>query len=101
MILTGRRFSAHEALAIGLINRLLPKDQMENGLDSLLQELLAMSGAVLRVTLKGLRECSLMNFADRLRRSEDLYCSELLQTQDVEEGVKAFLEKRKPRWTHR
>src|SRR5919106_2148496 len=101
MIFTGRKYSAQEALAMGLINRVLPNDQLENGLESLLQELLGKSGAVLRISLKGLRELSLDPFFDALKRSEELYCRELLQTKDVEEGVEAFLAKRKPRWMHR
>ena len=101
MILTGRRYSAQEALAMGLINRVLPNDQLEAGLASLLDELLGKSGAVLRIALKGLRELSQENFSDALKRSEELYRNDLLVTQDVEEGVQAFLAKRKPRWTHR
>ena len=101
MILTGRTFSAQEAAAIGLINRVLPAAQLEGGLAALLEELLGKSGAVLRVTLKGLRELSLADFPEALRRSEEIYCGELLQTEDVEEGVQAFLAKRKPRWAHR
>jgi cyclohexa-1,5-dienecarbonyl-CoA hydratase len=101
MILTGRTFSAQEALAMGLINRVFPGDQLEGELKSLLEELLGKSGAVLRIALKGLRELSLKGFADALRRSEDLYCTELLHTEDVEEGIRAFLEKRKPQWMHR
>ena len=59
MILTGRKFSAQEALTIGLINRALPSDQLEAGLTALLEELLGKSGAVLRIAVKGLREFSL------------------------------------------
>jgi cyclohexa-1,5-dienecarbonyl-CoA hydratase len=101
MILTGRTFAAQEALAIGLINRMLPRDQLEAGLESLLEELLGKSGAVLRITVKGLRELSFKGFTDALKRSEELYCNELLNTNDVEEGIRAFLEKRKPQWMHR
>ncbi|HTN71207.1 MAG TPA: enoyl-CoA hydratase/isomerase family protein [Methylomirabilota bacterium] len=101
MILTGRTFSAREALAIGLINRVLPNDQLETGLKSLSEELLGKSGAVLRIALKGLRELSLKGFSDALRRSEEIYREELLRTEDVEEGVRAFLDKRKPEWKHR
>jgi cyclohexa-1,5-dienecarbonyl-CoA hydratase len=101
MILTGRKFSAHEALTMGLISRVLPSDQMETGLASLLEELLGKSGAVLRIAVKGLRELSLKGFSDALRRSEELYRDELMGTDDVEEGIHAFLEKRKPRWMHR
>jgi cyclohexa-1,5-dienecarbonyl-CoA hydratase len=101
MILTGRKFSAHEALTMGLVNHVLPPDQLETGLASLVEELLGKSGAVLRIALKGLRELSLKGFSDALRRSEDLYRNELLGTNDVDEGIRAFLEKRKPKWMHR
>ena len=101
MILTGRKFSAREALEMGLISRVLPPDQLKAGVDSLLQDLLDKSGAVLRVTIKGLRDLSLEGFSDRLGRSEQLYREELLRTQDVEEGIRGFLEKRKPHWRHR
>jgi cyclohexa-1,5-dienecarbonyl-CoA hydratase len=101
MILTGRRYSATEALAMGLINRAVPSDQLASELARLSAELTGKSGAILRLTVRGLRELSLKNFSEALKRSEEIYCGDLLQTEDVEEGVKAFLEKRKPAWSHR
>ena len=101
MILTGRRFSAREAQAMGFINRVFGDDELDVGLQNLVDELLSKSGAVMRLTLKGLRELSLRDFAAALKRSEQIYCDELLQTADVEEGVQAFLQKRPPQWRHR
>ena len=101
MILTGRRYSAREALDLGLINRVFAEDQFDNGVTSLLEELLSKSGAVMRIALKGLRELSLRDFSRALSRSEEIYCRELLRTEDVDEGVRAFLEKRMPNWKHR
>jgi len=101
MILTGRRFGAREAHAMGLISRLFADGELEAGVSSLVGELLSTSGAVMRLTVKGLRELSLTNFAAALKRSEEIYCDELLGTADVEEGVQAFLQKRPPQWHHR
>ena len=101
MILTGRRISAQEAAAIGLINRAVAEKDLEKALQELLEELKGKSRAVLRIALKGLREISLKNFSANLARSEELYLKELLATEDVDEGVQAFLAKRRPCWRHR
>lgn len=101
MILTGRRFSAREAQAMGLVQRVSTGDELELNLQSLIDDLLGKSGAVLRLTVKGLRENSLRGFHENLKRAEEMYCNELLKTEDVEEGVQAFLEKRLPKWRHR
>jgi enoyl-CoA hydratase/carnithine racemase len=64
-------------------------------------DLLNKSGAVLRLTIRGLRDLALGGFEHALRRSEEIYCGELLKTADVAEGVEAFLAKRSPVWQHR
>ncbi len=101
MILTGRSFSAQEAAAMGLINRAVPKNELEQALEDLLEELKGKSRAVRRIALKGLRKIALKDFSVNLARSEELYLKELLATEDVEEGVQAFLAKRRPCWRHR
>jgi enoyl-CoA hydratase/carnithine racemase len=86
---------------MGLVNRVFAPAEFEDRLLALLDELLGKSGAVLRLTVRGLRELSLGHFDQALRRAEEIYCRELLQTTDVAEGVAAFLEKRRPDWRHR
>jgi cyclohexa-1,5-dienecarbonyl-CoA hydratase len=101
MILTGRRYSAAEAAQMGLINRAVSAADFEHGLQALLDELRDKSGAVLRITLKSLRQLALAGFTASLQQCEALYRDELLRTEDVAEGVEAFLQKRQPVWSHR
>ncbi len=101
MILTGRRLSARDAESIGLVNRVVSRDQLPEALETLRGELLDKSRAVLRITLRGLREIGLKELSAALARSEEIYLKELLETEDVEEGVQAFVEKRRPNWLHR
>ncbi len=100
-ILTGRRYSAREAHAFGMVNRVVPTGELEQAMDTLLDELKRQSAAVLRIALRGLREISLGSLSEALKKSERIYIDELLKTEDVEEGVRAFLDKRKPQWSHR
>jgi len=100
-ILTGRRYSAREAHAFGMVNRVVPTEELEQAMDALLDELKGKSAAVLRIALRGLREISQASFSEALKLSERMYVDELLKTEDVEEGVRAFLAKRKPQWSHR
>jgi cyclohexa-1,5-dienecarbonyl-CoA hydratase len=101
LVLTGKRLSAAEAKAAGLVNRVAGAEGLDAAVESLLAELREKSAAVLRLAVRGLREMAFADFARRLKHAERLYLDELLETEDVEEGVRAFLEKREPRWRHR
>ena len=101
LLLTGRRLTAAEALAAGLITRIVGHGELDGGIEALLRELGGKSRAVLQIAVRGMREASLKDFPAALKRSEEIYLNVLLKTEDVAEGVKAFLEKRAPRWSHR
>jgi cyclohexa-1,5-dienecarbonyl-CoA hydratase len=99
LILTGALWSAAEAARMGLVSRVV--NDLEVEVRSLVARLAGKSGAVLSLARKALRQGGHGSFAEALARTEEIYRKELLPTQDVEEGVRAFLEKRKPRWTDR
>jgi cyclohexa-1,5-dienecarbonyl-CoA hydratase len=97
MVLLGERLSAAEAERAGLITRVV--DDLDAAVRDLVARLAAKSGAVLGLARRALRQGAHGPFPAALDAAEQLYRRELLATDDVEEGVRAFLEKRPPRWS--
>lgn len=102
ILVTGRDFGAQEALQWGLANRLVPEGRMAEHLDALVDTvLLPRSASSLRLAVRALRAHRLAEVSPRLDAAEALYVKELLATHDGSEGIRAFLEKRAPRWENR
>ncbi len=98
LILTGDTIDARQALEIGLVNRVVPPEELESATQELVGKLLRLSGLVMRLTKKAVVEGLLDDKAEGLKRIERIYLDEMMSTHDAEEGLKAFLEKRKPVW---
>jgi cyclohexa-1,5-dienecarbonyl-CoA hydratase len=98
LILTGHQISAAEAHRLGLVTRVVPDQELRTALDHLLGELHALSPAVLQLTRKTLWRLHAADFAKQLEEVERVYLSGLMKTHDAQEGIRAFLEKRKPVW---
>jgi cyclohexa-1,5-dienecarbonyl-CoA hydratase len=99
IVLTGAPLGAAEAARVGLISRVV--DDLETETARVVRLLAGKSGAVLGLARRALREGATGPFADALSRVEALYREELMNTDDAAEGVRAFLEKRPPRWKDR
>ena len=99
IVLTGAPLGAAEAARVGLVSRVV--DDLEAETRRVVDLLAGKSGAVLALARRALREGATGSFAEALGRVEDLYRQALLPAEDVEEGVRAFLEKRAPRWKDR
>lgn len=98
LILSARTLSAEEALQIGLVNRVVPDDELEKATNEFVKPYLALSGIVLRKAKKAVRAGLMDELEPSLKIIENIYLEELMQTRDANEGLKAFLEKRKPEW---
>ncbi len=100
MILTGASIPAREALALGLVNRVVDGDALATSLHALLGEMIAQSGTALRLTKHLLQRTRGLDFNRLLDDSESFFLNRLAPTHDAKEGIVAFLEKRAPHWNH-
>jgi cyclohexa-1,5-dienecarbonyl-CoA hydratase len=99
LLLSGRTVDAQEALAMGLVDD-VSEDPGEAALAWAREHLLDKSGASLAVAAEAARYWHDRVFLQHLDYIETLYLERLMSFHDAEEGVRAFLEKRRPVWSH-
>ncbi|PYP34149.1 MAG: hypothetical protein DMD46_17175 [Gemmatimonadetes bacterium] len=98
MILTGARVDAREALRIGLVERVVPATEVLSSAQALARTLAEKAPVALRYAKEAVVKGLGVPLEDGLRLENDL-ATLLRTTDDRVEGAKAFLEKRKPRFT--
>ena len=101
LILTGRQISGAEALAIGLANAAVESDELAGVVNETVERLSKLSPASLAITKKAVYCWDAMHFEKGLARAEQIYLEELMKTEDAQEGIKAWLEKRQAGWKGR
>jgi cyclohexa-1,5-dienecarbonyl-CoA hydratase len=101
MILTGETIRAEEAKEIGLVNAVLPVDNFEKESEAIIDRLASLSSTVLQLTKKSLYEPLGSKYEDAVKIVEGIYLDQLMKTEDANEGLKAFLEKREPVWKNK
>ncbi|OGP70053.1 MAG: enoyl-CoA hydratase [Deltaproteobacteria bacterium RBG_13_60_28] len=100
MILLGEIITAAEAQRLGLVNKVVPPEQLEEATLELANKLAAKSPLALQMGKAGVYGAQDMPYHEGLDMLGDMFAA-LCSTEDAEEGVKAFLEKRKPEWKER
>lgn len=101
LILTGELIEAREALRLGLVNYVVPGEGLEQKTQEVLVKLRELSASTLEATRRALDMSTGVTFDDALARVENFYLNELMKTADAREGIKAFMEKRKPLWQNK
>jgi cyclohexa-1,5-dienecarbonyl-CoA hydratase len=101
LLLTGKTIEASEAERIGLINKVVPLAFFDSELESFTQPFTELSLVGLKYSKKGINLGLETNFLEGLERIEKIYLEELMTSEDAHEGLKAFMEKRKPLWKNR
>lgn len=100
LILSGDMIPAAEAKEIGLVELVVPGAELRERTLELAGRIAAMSPLTLRVAKQALRASERLGIEEGLAYERDLFCL-CFSTEDMEEGVAAFLEKRKPEWKGR
>jgi len=98
LIFTGDIITAQEAREIGLVNKVVPIDKLAEATNEVVRKLKEKSPIVLKLVRKAVYQGLDREFKKALDGVTDIYLSELMKTEDAVEGLKAFLEKRKPQW---
>jgi cyclohexa-1,5-dienecarbonyl-CoA hydratase len=101
LLLTGDPIGAEEAHRIGLVNAVFPVAGFDELATAWLAKLSRQSASTLRMAKKAFRIATSADFDERLAAVEKLYLEELMKTADANEGLNAFIEKRKPVWKNR
>ena len=77
----------------------MPESELADGVDEAVGYLHKLSPAALALAKKASYAWDSMHFDKGLARAERIYFDELMKTSDAHEGVRAFMEKREPKWT--
>lgn len=100
VLLTGRRVSAEEAHRMGLVNEVVPRKDLDSTVEKWVSEILACAPLSLRAIKQSVKRTAGLSprEAQAMRLPAVI---EALQSEDAEEGVRAFREKRPPKWRGR
>ena len=98
LMLSGEAINAQEAMAIGLVNKVVPPEDLQKEAETWAARFSKLSGVVLRLARRALVEGWDIQVETGLRRIEEIYMKDLMGTEDAREGLQAFMEKRAPVW---
>ncbi len=100
LILTGDMIGAEEAQRIGLVDEVVPHDELREKTLALAKKIASQSTLTVRVAKEAMRASERMSIEDGITYERDMFCL-CFSTEDKQEGVDAFLAKRKAEWKGR
>jgi enoyl-CoA hydratase/carnithine racemase len=100
LLLLGERISAREAQEAGIVNKVVPAADLDHAVDEWAWRLAAKSPVLMKLGKDAMYRQLDMPFEDALDHLRS-QLSIAFSTEDIQEGVRAFFEKRDPRWTGR
>jgi enoyl-CoA hydratase/carnithine racemase len=101
LLLTGDAINAQQALQMGLVNRVVPRESLKETVDALVKRISEQSGPVLKLLKQVIFEGTWLPFTEALKKAQDIYLNQLFELEDSQEGLRALVEKRKPVWKNK
>lgn len=101
LLLTGCLVNAKQAESFGLVNKCVPESVLKEEADKFINKITSLSPILLRMTRAVAVKRQQKAFLDYLAEVEDIYLNQMMKTEDAQEGLKAFLEKRKAEWRNK
>jgi cyclohexa-1,5-dienecarbonyl-CoA hydratase len=102
MILTGESWTGTRAMQQGLVNRVFPENGLRLGVATYVEEHFASrSPHALRQAARVVRRAIVKALHEELPEVDRIYLEELMRAPDADEGIRAFLERRTPKWTRK
>jgi cyclohexa-1,5-dienecarbonyl-CoA hydratase len=101
LLLSGEAIGAAEAQQQGLVTQLFPDAGFEDAVSAWIARVASYSGVALRLAKRAVTATRGLSVADAQRAALRIYSEELMRSEDASEGLRAFLEKRAPRWSDR
>jgi cyclohexa-1,5-dienecarbonyl-CoA hydratase len=101
LVLTGEAMSAERARDIGLVNWMVPEAELIGKVDEVIRRVTAQSGPVLTMAKKAILGSLGLPLRDGVRNSMKVFLNELADLEDSQEGLRALVEKRAPKWKNR
>jgi cyclohexa-1,5-dienecarbonyl-CoA hydratase len=100
-VLTGETMTAERARDLGLVNWVVSQDELQNKVNEVIAKVTAQSGPVLTMAKKAIMGSLGQPLRDGVRNSMKVFLNELADLEDSQEGLRALVEKRAPKWKNR
>ena len=101
LILTGNPLTAEDAQRFGFVNKVVPETELEKTVNEMLARIGQFSGPVLEMTKRVISSSIGKPLSEAMKQSQDIYLNQLYALEDVQEGLRAVVEKRQPVWKNK
>lgn len=100
-VLTGETMTAERAQELGMVNWVVPEKDLQNKVSEIIAKVTAQSGPVLTMAKKAIIGSMGLPLREGVRNSMKVFLNELADLEDSQEGLRALVEKRAPKWKNR